>query len=216
MTKLILIEGIPGSGKTTLALRLEKYFNENSFTAKCIPEGDLHPADLAWCGVLGEDEFRNILSEYPEYKNQLENFAIYENGKFIIPYLALKPYNKKLVAYLEETEPYSGKLSSEDFLSLYIGRWETFAKNAVAGDTVYIFECAFLQNHLNELLLYHEPAYDYILDYFMRLSQVFANLDPVIIYLDQADNDETIRRAADERISDDASVPNWIDRVIDY
>jgi hypothetical protein len=216
MTKLILIEGIPGSGKTTLALRLEKYLNENSFASKCILEGDPHPADLAWCGVLNQEEFQNILTEYPEYKNQLENFVIYENGKFIIPYLALKPYNKNLVGYLEEREPYSGKLSSEDFLSLNAGRWGTFAGNAVTGDKVYIFECAFLQNHLNELLLYHEPAYEYILDYFKRLSQVFASLDPAIIYLDQVDNDKTLKRAAEERISDDASMPNWIDRVIDY
>ncbi|MBN2884106.1 MAG: hypothetical protein JXN10_11300, partial [Clostridia bacterium] len=44
MNRLILLEGIPGSGKTTYARRLEEYFTENGLRAKCYLEGENHPA----------------------------------------------------------------------------------------------------------------------------------------------------------------------------
>ena len=49
--RLILIEGIPGSGKSTLSARLETWLKDQGIAARLYSEGDAHPADLACHGV---------------------------------------------------------------------------------------------------------------------------------------------------------------------
>ncbi len=48
-TKLILIEGIPGSGKSTIAQKTGEYLSARGLKTKVYAEGQLHPVDLAWC-----------------------------------------------------------------------------------------------------------------------------------------------------------------------
>lgn len=46
MTKLILFEGIPGSGKTTTSQLVHSYLREMGLTTKVYIEGSDHPIDL--------------------------------------------------------------------------------------------------------------------------------------------------------------------------
>ena len=52
MNKLIIIEGLPGSGKTTLAKMIYQRVSSFSSDVRIFVEGDLHPADMAWCACL--------------------------------------------------------------------------------------------------------------------------------------------------------------------
>jgi thymidylate kinase len=47
MKKIYFIEGLPGSGKTTMARRLSKYLESTNEDVVIYNEGDLHPVDLA-------------------------------------------------------------------------------------------------------------------------------------------------------------------------
>ncbi len=47
-TKLILVEGIPGSGKSTFARRIAGHYQALGQTVRLYNEGDYHPADVAW------------------------------------------------------------------------------------------------------------------------------------------------------------------------
>lgn len=216
MTKLILIEGIPGSGKTTYAQRIEKYLNETGLKSKCILEGELHPADFAWCGIFSEEEFIQLKQLYPDYSTQLDRVSARENNKFIIPYLELTPRNKKLISYIEQREPYSGRVSADEFMSLNLERWLTFSKKAMSGEQIYIFESVFLQNNINELMLFHNSSYEYVLKYIREISDSVRCLDPILIYFEQSDVRETINRVANSRISRYKDSPGWIDRVNEY
>lgn len=50
--KLILVEGIPGAGKTTTARRIKKKIMSEGKNVILYEEGMSHPADMAWNAYL--------------------------------------------------------------------------------------------------------------------------------------------------------------------
>ena len=65
MKKIIFIEGLPGSGKTTIAKKLSDYLNDIGEKSVFYREGDLHPVDLTWIAILTEEELDSLISRYP-------------------------------------------------------------------------------------------------------------------------------------------------------
>ena len=61
-TKLILVEGIPGSGKSTIANKIREYLESQNIDTTLFNEGDAHPADLAWCSYIPENEYKDIIN----------------------------------------------------------------------------------------------------------------------------------------------------------
>lgn len=63
-TKLIIFEGIPGSGKTTTSQLLYKYFLQNGIDSDIFIEGSEHPIDLPFFAYLSLSEFETLLVRY--------------------------------------------------------------------------------------------------------------------------------------------------------
>lgn len=218
-TRLILIEGIPGSGKTTFAEKLNQYLVGQGKTPKLFREGDKHPADLAWHAYLTDAEFEDLTGKYPEYAQRLRSNAIFDSGHVLVSYTNLGFWRdqNELMRYLQQKEVFDGKLSPEAFMSLYMDRWKSFAKCAAETEDIYIFECVYMQNQVNELVMYSDADTDCIASYLSALAQTVKELNPVVIYLTQPDPGETIRRVAAERIADGENRNHdWINLVIDY
>ncbi len=217
-TKLILVEGLPGSGKSTISKRIASYLQDRGIDAKCYNEGDAHPADFAWCAYLSKKNYDALRNEFPQYAKELEKHATMSSDHVIIPYLNLKlnEDGRALREKLEHYEIYSGKLSSEDFLQLHVDRWTAFCQQAQESDSVHVFECAYLQNHVNELLLFHEASNDSIIDYQKQLIKTVKPLNPVLFYLAQKDVPSATKKIASIRVSKNPNARNWIDFVIDY
>lgn len=57
----------------------------------------------------------------------------------------------KFMEYFEAHEVYDGKVSFNVFEELHFKRWRQFAESTHSS-TIYIFECEYLQNHVNELM----------------------------------------------------------------
>lgn len=218
--RLILIEGIPGSGKTTLSARLEAWLNEQGIHTVLYREGDAHPADMAWNALLSQDEFEQVKKEQPHLAEKLDAFAQPHNDQITVAYTKIGYENvgPELWTYFEAHEVYDGRVPLDIFESLHVKRWANFADMALANpETVYLFECSFLQNHVNELMSAHLKTEDDILLYLNRLSAPVMPLNPLLLYLDQSDTDETIRRVAAARVSPpESNRPDWITMVIAY
>lgn len=216
--KLILVEGIPGSGKTTIANKIKEYFESQGKKVKLYNEGDGHPVDLAWIAYIPIDEYRELINKHPNYGDIIKKNTTFEEDYALVAYTKLGMHlnENTLMKFFENHEIYNARVSLDVFKKILFKRWSQFANN-IDEDSITIFECAYLQNHINELLAYHNKDVNYIVDYMMELIDKVKNLNPKLIYLTQPSVSETINRVAKERVSSDKSkYDDWIDLVIEY
>lgn len=214
MAKLILIEGIPGSGKTTLASKAAEYLSARKRTL-VYEEGASHPADLAWCACIPIAKFQEVLDRFPEYEKKIVENMYQEGDYYVVPYTRFAIENPELYRCMESFEVYDNRVGAEIFVDLHLKKWITFGKEKESVDEYIVFECSFLQNHINELLLFHNSSEEEIKQYLNRLIETVKALNPILIYLNQPDVGETIRRVSEIRVNEQGEQV-WKNRVIEY
>ena len=67
-SRLILVEGIPGSGKTSTATFIQKWLDEHGFANRLYLEGDLdHPADYELVAYFPRAEYQQFLIDHDSF-----------------------------------------------------------------------------------------------------------------------------------------------------
>lgn len=146
-TKLILVEGLPGSGKTTTAEFIATWLEQRGVATAVFLEGNLdHPADFESVACLDEPEYVDLKAQFPAEADFLASQVVREGGDYFFRYRYLQQTNPHLspalVAALARYEVY--ELLAEKYRRLVRQRWQRFASLVAAGDVTYIFECCFL------------------------------------------------------------------------
>ena len=227
--RLILVEGIPGSGKTTTAKKLKESLISQGKEVILYEEGESHPADMAWNAYLNEEEYDDFLLKCFEMWETSEKTISKEELNLRIEIQARKEENHIILAYTRIDFPEScywglvntvaskeicdGRRSLNEFKEIHLMRWNRFAKNALKDNTIYIFECAFLQNNIFELLGVYEKNDNEIYTYLSDLLDTVKCLNPYILYIEPYDVEKIIMEAAKERKSPDNSRKDWIDEM---
>ncbi|GGE02603.1 hypothetical protein GCM10010911_72050 [Paenibacillus nasutitermitis] len=84
--KLILVEGLCGTGKSTLAERLHGYLVKKDISSRFYNEGAmLHPTSLNWHAFFREVEYKELLERYPNASNEISSRAINNGSNYLIP-----------------------------------------------------------------------------------------------------------------------------------
>lgn len=211
MRKLYLIEGVPGSGKTTFARMLGEELRKTGQEVHLYLEGDLHPADLGWCACMTQEEYYAIYNQYPQYREDFEKNKTVWNDDVILAYTKVENLNEEMYSYFESKELYDGRRENELFCGVHESRWQKFGEEATG---LNIFECSLLQNAINELLLFRCAEEEAITEYINKLLKAVQTLNPVILYLD-VEAEDAIERAAKERVDSDGTRV-WENRVAEY
>ena len=210
-TRLILIEGLPGAGKSTTAGFVKDILDECGGEARLFFEGNLdHPADMESVAFLPEGDFAVLQNQYG---GLLEGFTRESNGGFIIFYGKMKNVYRD-----EVPEELFGQLAKHDVYELSFAKnksiitenWKRFAEKAAVDDTVYIFECAFIQNPLTVGMIKYGEDGEAVMSYIDMLAEAAAPLNPLLIYVEQQDVEGSFRKAAGERPKE------WLDFFIHY
>ena len=103
---------------------------------------------------------------------------------------------------LESYEIFNGRVGFEDFTEIFLKRWENFAGKAEKSAEISVFECAYLQNQLCELIYFFQMDKSSIEKYMANLIQPAKNLNPVMFYLNAPDISEHIRRLGEDRVNE--------------
>lgn len=151
-TNLIMVEGLPGSGKSTTAAMIAGVLRKKGKTVCCVDEGaQEHPADYA--------DY-----DFPDFETEREKI---------------------------------------------LAKWQSFVENA-RKDTIYVFNCVFLQNPMCETMMRFDMPEEESLNYITEISEIIKPLKPFLIYINQPDIKGTIDRVLEERGN------GWLNAVVDY
>lgn len=227
--RLILVEGIPGAGKTTTARKLRDQLISQGKDVILYEEGMLHPADMAWHAYLTEEEYETFVSDClkmyessdrsiseEELMKRIEKQVRREDDHIILAYTRIDfPDHAywKLTDVLASREIFDGRCSLDEFTAIHLKRWTRFKEEALKSDQTYIFECAFLQNHIFELLAIHEKNSDEIYAHLRRLLNTVKELNPSMVYVEPSSVKDAIDHVADERRSPDDPDQDWIRQI---
>ncbi|MBE5962824.1 MAG: hypothetical protein E7256_15850 [Lachnospiraceae bacterium] len=230
--RLILFEGLPGTGKSTLSKQAYEILTNHGIPAVLYNEGNLHPADLSWSACVPLSKLPNLFQTYPAYESAIKEHMSLEADYAVIAYteFPIKEEDQALYDLLASYEIYDARIPLADFKKKHYDRWERFAKehtpqfaddipsNGITSpkepnsEQRFIFECTLLQNHINELLLFHNQNEEEIILHISHLVELVKDLNPVLIYLNPTDIAHTTKNAAKERCNPSGE-PVWLNSV---
>ncbi len=217
MARLILIEGIPGSGKTTLAKGLAALFAGAGFPCAAWPEGaPEHPVELEWHACLTQEEYAALLRDFPEDAGSAAARAQEEGGRVLVRYRGADGaflFRGPLLARLCAREFRYAEtpcIPFRAYAATALSRWGRFAAQWADRPGAVILESAFLQRPVQDMLLHYALAEGEITRYLHRAAEALRPLSPTLFYLLPGDIPAVLTHAAAERGAPEMVLPDSI------
>jgi len=217
--KLILVEGIPGSGKTSVARFVCDWLESHGQCPRLFLEGDWqHPADFESVACLDDAEYADLRAQFPVQAGFLAQHARQENGEWFFSYRQMQhEHSEQPAAFFESLARFEiYNLPAEKHQRLLLQNWRTFVADALEQDVVYVFECCFLQNPVTTLFAYHNLPAEAVRQHVLALADIVRPLAPKLIYLARRDVGATLEAVCRERPAVWADFVTWYLTGQDY
>lgn len=213
-TKLILLEGIPGSGKSTAGAYLQSSLERAGLPVRFWREGDFdNPADFEGVACLNHSQFRNLTPRHPGLAGLLEEQLTVRGDDHLVKYRKLQELHpeqipSRLIVELSGYDVYDG-LPMQDYCRLALQRWQDFQASAAESDEITILECCFLQNPLTVMLARHNANPQSACEQVEKIARIIEPLTPLVLYLKPRDVRAALLHAREQRSREWADFVTW-------
>lgn len=214
LNNIILVEGLPGVGKTTISKLIKQVLQKNNIKSKLYLEGDKNqPADYEAVALLNEKEYEDILKKHPENSKIIEKITQKNKKGYLLNYkegieFFLKEENKDIFEKINKKDIY--ELPLELHQELILEKWDEFSKKLKNEDEIYIIECSFIQNPITYSLIREGASEKEVMKYIKKIEDRIISSNPLLIYIEQDDYEKVFKNAVEERPIE------WKNFFIDY
>ena len=212
--KLIIVEGLPGFGKSTTAKLINEILSQNKIEVELFFFFFFnHPADYDVVSCFNKFEFDRLVSNSGDFKEVLLKRVLKKGSNYLLPYRKIKnefgdQFSDELCNDISRNDIY--ELPFDKNVELIADKWNDFAEIALEDNKVYIFECCFIQNPLTIGMIKYGEQKEKIINYVMKVAKIIENLNPMLFYVEQDDLEFSFRKALKERN------PEWSTGIVDY
>ena len=190
--QLIMIEGLPGTGKTTIAEWLTDYLNTQGTNAILLLEGNRDiPCDFYEMAGIPNNDFEALFIDNPETYKKLSNRALVTKN---YSYLRIDDCPENVAVKIKRWDmgdENNQMVTVSDYIPCTLERLEHWVNKVISNSGTAIVDSGFLQNPINELL-FRKATYKETLLYISEIFQRIKVLNPICIYLQRNNVDEAI------------------------
>ena len=195
MNRLIMLEGLPGTGKTTNSYRLFEQLVRNGRNVRWLHEVSRpHPVLFFSESCFTKEEYRLFKERYPEAAGILDSIAEVRAGTVGIDRLtaAERTPGQEDSAWYKELLKYDvTDLPPERYEPAALEKWEAFVNAALRNDTVYILDSGIFQYQIFTYLL-NGADYTRLSGFVHSVMELLMPLEPALIYLYREKTEDSI------------------------
>ncbi|MGN6634974.1 MAG: hypothetical protein ACTHJ6_05850, partial [Oryzihumus sp.] len=160
MAQLVMVEGLPGAGKSTAAAFVQSWLEQRGVPVRGYAEGRAdHPVDFEQVAVLTGAQLEQVLADFPVERAELACTAQRRDELWLVRDRERAHWPARLRARLRALDAYDGDVPPRVHSRVLQDSWRRFADAARDEQAVYLVECVFLQNPVCALLARHDrPA----------------------------------------------------------
>ena len=202
-SQLIMLEGLPSTGKTTNARLIHIQLERNHINAKWIHEVAVpHPVLFFDEVGLTRDEYVKFIKTYPEAADILNKIAVFKRSTVGIHLPEIQWNYKNKIGedvYQALLEFDTWKFPLDVYKKFALEKWEHFAEKALENrDDVYIIDSAIFQFQIFSFLFKNRP-YEELQSFIGQITNIIQPLNPCLIFLYRENTEATIDYLENER-----------------
>lgn len=186
-SRLIMLEGLPGTGKSTNSYMLYMQLIRNGNKVRWIHEVALpHPTLFFSEACFSKEEYQVFLEKYPTVSDILNSMAEFRATTVGIDFVSVlrkcpnqedEPWYKELITYDVD------KFSLERYEYVALEKWDYFVERVLQEDnTIYILDSSIIQFQVFWFLL-KDAGYLRLASFVEKIINLLKPLNPTLIYL---------------------------------
>ena len=172
--KLIFVEGLPGTGKSTLSERIHKLLVNQGIPAELLLEdNEKIPSNFCYVAGIPKCDFTNF-SVDEAVINETDNYIFIDMRK------CTEESARALQRY-DVGDEFNEYISSQEYVYCTLEWWRSWVVNN-ATESVLVLDSAFLQCPINEMI-FRSSSDSEIASYIQAIAEIITPYNPVCIYL---------------------------------
>lgn len=207
MKRVILVEGLPGTGKTTAAQRIFEHLAAKGVNAVALFEGDAEiPCDFYETAGIPIKVFEAFSINYPEEIQDLTGMFLRTMNYVYLRLDKCSDFVADTFRKWDMGDELNQQVSVEQYMPCVLERMDHWVATNLDNENTVIIDSGFLQNPINELL-FRGASDTQIVSFIQSVAKKFKPLNPICFYLKRESAKVSIAFA------EQAKGPDWAARV---
>jgi hypothetical protein len=183
MKKLILVEGLPGTGKTTAAQMLSKHLTSKGEDVITLFEDDEEiPGNFYATAGIPVNIFEAYRTRHPEASDTDFGTLIHTKNYVFLRLDRCESFIADAFGQWDMGDELNKEISVAEYISCALERWDNWVEANLDNDNIIIIDSGFMQNPINEML-FRKATDDEVALFIKSIAKMLMRLNPICFYL---------------------------------